>query len=61
MFLHELGVTEDTWVFAARGHYDDPAMCYGSRLYEHRVARVRERTVAERSAQCHRGELADTA
>ena len=32
VFVHGLGGTEDTWLFAARRHYDDPAMCYGSQL-----------------------------
>jgi pimeloyl-ACP methyl ester carboxylesterase len=32
VFLHGLGGTEDTWLFAARRHYDDPAMCFGSKL-----------------------------
>ncbi len=32
VFVHGLGGTEDTWLFAARRHYDDPAMCYGSKL-----------------------------
>jgi hypothetical protein len=71
VFVHGLGGTEGTWLFAARRHYDDPAMCYGSKLadefgytalyssLQHRVARVRERTVVQRSAQCRRGELAD--
>jgi pimeloyl-ACP methyl ester carboxylesterase len=32
VFVHGLGGTEDTWLFAARRHYDDPAVCYGSKL-----------------------------
>jgi pimeloyl-ACP methyl ester carboxylesterase len=32
VFVHGLGGTEDTWLFAARRHYEDPAVCYGSKL-----------------------------
>jgi pimeloyl-ACP methyl ester carboxylesterase len=32
VFAHGLGGTEGTWLFAARRRYDDPAMCYRSKL-----------------------------
>lgn len=32
VFLHGLGETEDAWLLEAQRHYDDPSVCYGSRL-----------------------------
>ena len=32
VFLHGLGETEDTWRLHARRHYQDPRVCYGTRL-----------------------------
>lgn len=34
VFLHGLGETEDAWLLDARRHYEDPSVCYGSRLAE---------------------------
>ncbi len=32
VFLHGLGETEDAWRLHARRHYQDPRVCYGTRL-----------------------------
>ena len=34
VFLHGLGETEDAWLLDAQRHYDDPAVCYGTRLHD---------------------------